>query len=119
MQGKDISGISEEALTDLMRHNWPGNVRELQNVTEHAFILCRSGLIRIEHLPDGIAAPGTKRKSHPARTLAESEAGFIEETLVRNSYKRLATARQLGIDKTTLWRKIKKLGIKCPAEDPE
>jgi len=56
---------------------------------------------------------------HPAGTLAESEARFIEEALVRNSYKRLATARELGIDKTTLWRKIRKLGIKCPAEDPE
>ena len=119
IQGKDISGISEEALIDLMHHSWPGNVRELQNVIEHAFILCRSGLIRSEHLPDGIAAPGAKRKSHPARTIAESEARFIEEALVRNSYKRLATARELGIDKTTLWRKIRKLGIKCPAESPE
>jgi len=102
-----------------MHHSWPGNVRELQNVIEHAFILCRSGLIRNEHLPDGIAASGAKRKSHPAGTLAESEARFIEEALVGNNYRRLATARELGIDKTTLWRKIKKLGIKCPAEDPE
>ena len=119
IQGKDISGISEEALSGLMHHSWPGNVRELQNVIEHAFILCRSGLIRTEHLPKGIAAPGAKIKSHPARTLAESEARFIEEALVRNSYRRLATARELGIDKTTLWRKIRKLGIKCSAEDPE
>jgi PAS domain S-box-containing protein len=119
IQGKDVSGISEEALSDLMRHNWPGNVRELQNVIEHAFILCRSGLIGAEHLPDSIAPSGAKRTSLPARTLAESEARFIEDALVRNSYKRLATARALDIDKTTLWRKIKKLGIKCPAEDPE
>ncbi len=119
IQGKDVSGISEETLTDLMHHSWPGNVRELQNVIEHAFILCRSGLIRTEHLPDGIAASGAKRKSHPARTLAESEAGFIEEALVRNNYRRLATARELDINKTTLWRKIKKRGIKSPAEDPE
>jgi transcriptional regulator with PAS, ATPase and Fis domain len=119
IQGKDVSGISEEALNDLMRHSWPGNVRELQNVVEHAFILCRSGLIRTEHLPDEIAAPGAKKTSPAARTLADSEARFIEEALVRNSYKRLATARELGIDKTTLWRKVRKLGIKCPAEYPE
>ena len=119
IQGKDVSGISEEALSDLMHYNWPGNVRELQNVIEHAFILCRSGLIRTEHLPDCVAPSGAKRKSHAAGTLAESEARFIEGALVRNSYKRLATARELGIDKTTLWRKIRKLGIKCPAEDPE
>jgi PAS domain S-box-containing protein len=111
IQGKDVSGISEEALSDLMHHSWPGNVRELQNAIEHAFILCRSGLIRTEHLPDGIAAPGAKRTSHADGTLAESEARFIEEALVRNSYKKLATARELGIDKTTLWRKIRKLGI--------
>ena len=111
IQGKDVSGISEEALSDLMHHSWPGNVRELQNAIEHAFILCRSGLIRTEHLSDGIAAPGGKRKSHADGTLAELEARSIEEALVRNSYKKLATARELGIDKTTLWRKIRKLGI--------
>jgi len=111
IQGKDVSGISEEALSVLMHHNWPGNVRELQNVIEHAFILCRSGLICPEHLPDGIATPGAKRKFHAGATLAEAEARFIEEALVRNNYKRLATARELGIDKTTLWRKIKKYGI--------
>ena len=119
IQGRDVSGIAEEALSDLVHHNWPGNVRELQNVIEHAFILCRSGLIRSEHLPDGIAAPGVKKKSPAAGTMAELEAKFIEEALVRNGYKRLATARELNINKTTLWRKIKKLGIKCPAEDPE
>lgn len=119
IQGRDVSGISEEALSDLMHYNWPGNIRELQNAIEHALILCRSGLILTEHLPDGIVAPGAKKKSHPARTLAESEARFIEEVLARNRYKRLATARELGIDKTTLWRKIRKLGIKCSAEDPE
>lgn len=118
IQGKDISGISEEALSALMHHSWPGNIRELQNVIEHAFILCRSGLICVEHLPEGFAAPRAKRKPHAAETLAELEARFIEEALVRNSYKKLATARELGIDKTTLWRKIRKLGIKCSAEDP-
>jgi transcriptional regulator with PAS, ATPase and Fis domain len=94
-----------------MHHNWPGNVRELQNVIEHAFILCRSGLIRPEHLPDGIETPGAKRTFDAGATLAEAEARFIEEALVRNNYKRFATARELGIDKTTLWRKIKKYGI--------
>ena len=117
IQGKAVSGISEEALSELMHYSWPGNVRELQNAIEHAFILCRSGLIRTEHLPE-ITPPGTKRKSYATATLAEAEKKFIEEALLKNSYKRLATARKLGINKTTLWRKIKKLGIKCPEEDP-
>jgi len=119
IQGKDVSGISEEALSDLMYHSWPGNVRELQNVIEHAFILCRSGLIHTEHLPGGIAAAGARKKSQAAGTLAESETRLIEEALARNSYKRLATAQELGIDKTTLWRKIRKLGIKCPPHEKE
>ena len=119
IQGKDVSGISEEALSDLMHHSWPGNVRELQNVIEHAFILCRSGLIHTEHLPGGIAAAGARKKSQAAGTLAESETRLIEEALARNSYKRLATAQELGIDKTTLWRKIRKLGIKCPPHKKE
>ena len=119
IQGKDVSGISEEALSDLMHHSWPGNVRELQNVIEHAFILCRSGLIHTEHLPGGIAAAGARKKPQAAGTLAESETRLIEEALARNSYKRLATAQELGIDKTTLWRKIRKLGIKCPPHEKE
>jgi len=119
IQGRDVSGIAEEALSDLMHHSWPGNIRELQNVIEHAFILCRSGLIRTGHLPDGIMASRAQKRFFTIGTLAESEAKFIEEALERNNYRRLATARELGINKTTLWRKIKKLGIKCPEENPE
>jgi transcriptional regulator with PAS, ATPase and Fis domain len=119
IQGRDVPGISEEALSDLMHHRWPGNVRELQNAIEHAFILCRSGLIRSEHLPDGIATTGAKKTLPAAGTMAELEVKFIKEALVRNSFKRLATARELNINKSTLWRKIKKLGIKCLAEDLE
>ena len=111
IQGKDISGISEEVLSDFMHYNWPGNIRELQNAIEHAFILCRSGLIRSGHLPEDIASPGAEKKSHVCGTLAESEARVIKAALVRNNYKRFATARELGIDKTTLWRKIRKLGV--------
>ena len=108
LQGKDISGLDEEALAILMRHAWPGNVRELENVLEHAFVLCRGGLIEPRHLPGyvfGGAGLGGQQ------TLEEVEVRFIRECLERNGWRRLATARELGIDKTTLWRKMKRFGL--------
>lgn len=108
LRKKDIPGISEEALAILMQHDFPGNVRELENIIEHAFILCKCGLIKAEHLPgylQSIKATLPLKKC----TLSEMEARVIYDTLVRNNWKRLTTARELGIDKTTLWRKIKRL----------
>ncbi|MCL6447365.1 MAG: sigma 54-interacting transcriptional regulator [Armatimonadetes bacterium] len=108
LRGKDVSGISEEALAVLMRHDYPGNVRELENIIEHAFILCKSGLIKTSHLPaylQGVKMPLTLEGC----TLVEMEARLIYDALVRNGWKRVATARELGINKTTLWRKLKQL----------
>lgn len=114
LKGKDVVGISEEALAVLMQHDFPGNVRELENIIEHAFILIKGGLIQPEHLP-GYLQNATRGLRPPERqTLAEAEARLIYEALLRNGFKRLATARELGIDKTTLWRKIKRYGIKIP-----
>ncbi|MCL6560251.1 MAG: sigma 54-interacting transcriptional regulator [Firmicutes bacterium] len=108
LRGKDVPGVSGEALAILMQHDFPGNVRELENIIEHAFILCRSGLIRPVHLPGYLQALKTPL-SMGGCTLHEIEARVIYDALVRNSGKRMATAKELGIDKTTLWRKIKRL----------
>ncbi len=117
LKGKDVVGISEEALAILMGHDFPGNIRELENIIEHAFILIKGGLIRPEHLPGYLQnATGSLTGLRCAQrlTLAEMEARLIGEALLRNNFRRLATARELGIDKTTLWRKIKRYGIKIP-----
>jgi PAS domain S-box-containing protein len=110
LQGKDITGLSGEALAVLMRHDFPGNVRELENVVEHAFVLCRGGQIEPQHLPGyvfgGVASAGRK-------TLEELEVRAIREALERNRWRRLATACELGIDKTTLWRKMRRFEL-CP-----
>ncbi len=111
LKGKDIAGLSREALAAFMRHNWPGNIRELENAVEHAFILCHGGLIRLGHLPSALKDLGDKGEAlATGLTLAEIEARVIGEALARNGGRKVATATELGIDKTTLWRKMKRYG---------
>lgn len=112
VRGKDISGLSHEALHALMEYDWPGNIRELENAMEYAFIICPGGLIERRHLPEQFKALQALPDGLPGgATLAEIEARMIYDALVRNGWKRQATAKELGIDKTTLWRKMKRLGL--------
>jgi transcriptional regulator with PAS, ATPase and Fis domain len=116
LQQKSVKGISSEALSLLMAHDWPGNIRELENAVERAFILCNEGFIGIEHLPGELtAAAGPTDGRSNVRTAHEIlDAQAIRSALERNGYNRLAAARELGIHKTTLYRKIKRLAIKLP-----
>jgi PAS domain S-box-containing protein len=117
LQNKDIPGVSDEAMACLMAHEFPGNIRELENVIERSFILCKSGPIQLQHLPESLCthdpagSPG-----FPAQPLSMKhlEAAFVTNALSRNGWNRLQTARQLGIHKSTLFRKIKALGIRIP-----
>ena len=113
LREKKILGLSHAALSLFMHHDWPGNVRELENAIEHAFILCPSGLIQPQHLPEHLRQeyPGLP---HPGLTLLEIEARALWEALERNNWRRLATARELGIDKNTLRRKIIRHGLNPP-----
>ena len=114
-----VQGISPEALSLLMAHDWPGNVRELENIIERAFVLCPDGIIEIAHLPDEITLHGSRSTSsatlHDARSQLELQA--IRSSLERNNFNRLAVAQELGMHKTTLFRKIKQLGITLPQRD--
>lgn len=118
-QDKSIVGISGEALSLLMAHHWPGNIRELENVIERSFILCDSGYIGIAHLPEELTTSGKLHADassmRNARDLLDSLA--IRSALERNGYNRQAAARALGVHKSTLFRKIKKLGISMPSRD--
>jgi len=116
LRGKEILDISHDAIGLLFRHDFPGNVRELENIIEYAFVVCRSTTIGLGDLPPEL------RRRHPppasvgeAGSLAELEASFIYEALSRNGFNRAATAREPGMHKTTLWRKMKKLGIQAPS----
>jgi len=119
LQRKAIQGIAAEALSLLMAHHWPGNVRELANVIERSFIMCGQGLISISHLPEELTARGASAAMganvRSAHDLLDAQS--IRTALERNNYNRLAAARELGIHKTTLFRRIKKLAISLPAQD--
>jgi PAS domain S-box-containing protein len=116
LQKKSVKGIETEALSLLMAHDWPGNIRELGNAVEHAFILCGEGSISISHLPEELKTHTTGWKGNAGiRTAHEIlDIQSIQTALKRNGYNRLATAKELGIHKTTLFRRIKKLGIALP-----
>lgn len=111
LNGKQIVGISQKAIASLMLYDWPGNVRELENAIEHAFVLCQEGLIRRHHLPCRVVPKNDAVITSTGLTLKEVEKYTILKCLEKNGWKRMATARELGIDKSTLRRKIKRLGI--------
>ncbi len=115
LQGKEILGVSDDALGCLMTHDYPGNVRELENLVERAFILCRSGQIEREHLPEPLchqAPMGTTTDGIEA--FRQMEASFLMSALRQHSWNRTKTANALGIHKTTLFRKLKALGLTPP-----
>ena len=111
LKDRQIPGLAQGAMTALMMYDWPGNIRELENTIEHAFVLCSQGLIQLQHLPERIQP---FRKSEPipdGLTLADMEKLAIIQALKRNQWKRVATAKELSIDKNTLRRKILRHGI--------
>jgi len=116
---KDIHGVSHEALAILTAHDYPGNVRELQNIIEHAFALCPGGMIEPRHLPDELQ-PSVEVQvlpGQPAATFETAEKQVILGALERNRWNRLAAAKNLGIHKSTFFRKVRSLGIELPEAD--
>lgn len=111
LRNKNVIGLSPEALAVFMHHDWPGNIRELENVIEYAFILCRDGLIQPRCLPDYLHAGGPIIDDLAGLPLIEAERRTIINALDRNNWRRMVTARELGIDKNTLRRKMIRLNI--------
>jgi len=119
IQNKDVAGVSDDVMNVLMRHDYPGNARELENAIEHAFVLCRSGLIELRHLPQEILenAGLPLMQVHPGVSLRSIEGLHIADALRRHEGNRKAVAEELGIHLTTLRRKIKDLEIEVPDRD--
>jgi len=114
LRGKDIAGVSDEVLACLMEHDFPGNVRELENIIEHAFVLCGGGVIRPEHLPAQLLKNsfGEPFQLGKAVTLDAMERLVISDALRRNGGNRRKAAKELGINPSTLFRKLKTLKLK-------
>jgi len=112
--GREVSGISEEALRVLMDHEWPGNVRELENAVERALVTCKAGVLGAEDFAflSRPAAPATTGLSLPAGlTLQDLEREYIAATLRRTEGNVKAAAEALGIDRSTLYEKVKRYEI--------
>lgn len=106
--GKEIHGVSEEVMSILINHAYPGNVRELENIIEHSFILCKGTHIQKEHLPSNLyeqQAPTEEKKS-----IQKLEEEHIIHTLQICGSNLSKAAKELGIHRTTLWRKLRRMG---------
>ena len=113
LKKKLVSDISPDALAVLMGHDFPGNIRELENVIEHATVLCRDTVISVNDLPENLR-PEERREVPYSASLSDLEVIYITEALRRNNWNRKKTATELGMHKTTLWRKMTRLGITPP-----
>jgi len=113
LQEKDITGVSAEVMARLMDHDFPGNVRELENIIEQAFALCRGGLIEVQHLPIELR-PTPSPDSAPAQAMdmRAVQRQLIERALARNAGNRRKAASELGINPSTLYRRLKDAGVK-------
>jgi PAS domain S-box-containing protein len=110
---KNILQVSSDVMALLMEYNYPGNVRELENILQHAFILCSGTTIEKQHLPISIFQEKTKKEiQEKPQSWEDFEKSKIEQTLKKNKYNRKATAKELQMHVATLWRKMRKYGIK-------
>ncbi len=114
--GRPAKEFTPEVIAALQRYSWPGNVRELQNAIERAVLLGKSDRICLDDLPRQIAAVGPLSvEPIGSRTLKEAlsapERQIILEVLESNQWNRFATADVLGINRTTLYKKMKRLGL--------
>ena len=113
---RPIVGFSEEALAALESYTWPGNIRELQNVVERAVLLGKEEIIAVCDLPRDVAGgPSMTLQRVGSMTLKEAleepERQIIRDVLESNNWNRNATADSLGVNRTTLYKKMKKLGL--------
>ncbi|MFQ5847017.1 MAG: sigma-54-dependent transcriptional regulator [Candidatus Methylomirabilales bacterium] len=115
--GRKVKGISSEAMEGLVGYAWPGNVRELEKAIERAVVLGRSELLMPDDLPPSLLGQGDLKSSPPGRrmTLAELEEGRILSALYDHGWNQTKAAEELGISRTTLWRKLKEYQITPPS----
>ncbi len=108
---KNVTHFSPDAFDFLQNYSWPGNIRELENVIEHCFVVCRSDIIQIEHLPDRIKHISITKGINTSNLIQNVERNLLIEVLKKHNGNKSKASRELNINPSTLWRKMKKLGI--------
>jgi transcriptional regulator with PAS, ATPase and Fis domain len=112
---KSVEGVTPDALRILMAHDYPGNVRELENIVEHGFVLSSGPLIDVEQLPPWLLE--VDKDVQLGGSLEDCEKRVIRLVLERCEWNREAAAKELGIHKSTLYRKMRKLGLVSPGQE--
>jgi DNA-binding NtrC family response regulator len=113
-QGKSIQGFSEEAMRFLMDYEYPGNIRELENIVERAVVLCNGEEVLPKHLPQELGQYSFKVYRQSTRrfpTLEENEVAYVSWVLKQVDGNKTRAAEILGIDRVSLWRKLKRWGF--------
>ena len=112
--GKAVLGASPQALALLRQHAWPGNIRELVNAVERAVVVAQDEWLRPEDFSLALPPPEIKPTADPSLPLAEVERRHIETVLNENRWNISLSARILGVDRATLYNKIKRYGFNPP-----
>lgn len=122
--GREVLGFTDQAMEFLQRYSWPGNVRELENIVERAVVLSKSKYIEVSDLPSPVlehlqpdkAAETSYKPVSLKRALEDPEKRIIELALRANNWNRQSTAEVLKINRTTLYKKMKRYGLLEPSE---
>ena len=115
-KGKRILGVSPEVMGTLMSHDYPGNIRELENIIEYCFVLCHGSVIKKEHLPvDFLQSRESTTRPSSADTTPVTESldehARITSAMEKHNGNISKVAEEMGIHRTTLWRKLKRYRI--------
>jgi len=115
-RGKNIVSVSPAVMNILMRYDFPGNIRELENIIEYGFVVCRGNIIQEQHLPGEVSAIASAEfaESTSASTpITETidEESRIRQALIKNNGHLAKASRELGIHRTTLWRRLKRYNL--------
>ncbi|MBU0675279.1 MAG: sigma-54 dependent transcriptional regulator [Proteobacteria bacterium] len=114
MMEKSVKGISQEVADILQQYDFPGNVRELENIIERGIALTSSDLIEVSHLPEDLQETTLltfRRKQGAIPSLADQERAYIEWVMNKTENNKTEAAKALGIDRVSLWRKLKKFDL--------
>jgi two-component system response regulator HydG len=116
--GKEIQGISKDAMETLMSYAWPGNVRELKSAFEYAFVTCQDAMIQAAHFPSTISQTGKRPRSVKPLSInmQEIEKRELVEALKKAGGNKSKAAEYLGVSRVTVWNRMKRFNVDTPRQ---